>query len=147
MPPKAAAAPVPVVREGAKYMYIQCGSISNPIVITVNSNCRIDIILDYCRRQFIQRINISLKELKEAPPIKDDNGDIIVNATLPILQQIYDMLIQVTEVNALELIDMATNAGLNCATNLGNPGYESINPHQTYKLGLIENNQLKPLVL
>jgi len=147
MPPKAAAAPVPVVREGAKYMYIQCGSISNPIVITVNSNCRIDIILDYSRRCFIQKLNISLKELKESPPIKDENGDIIENTTLPILQQIYDMLIQVTEVNALELIDMATNAGLNCATNLANPGYESINPHQTYKLGLIENNQLKPLVI
>lgn len=147
MPPKAAAAPVPVIREGAKYMYIQCGINSNPLIITVNSNCRIDIILDYCRREFVKKLNASLKELKEQPPQKDENGDVIENTTIPILQQIYDQLIQITETKLLELIDITTGQGLNCASNLANAGYNSINPHQTYKLGVLVDNQLQPLVL
>jgi hypothetical protein len=129
-------------------MYITCGTASNPITITVNSNCRIDIILDYCRKEFIRKLNVSLKELKEAPPQKDENGDVIENKTLPILQQIYDQLIQITDVKLLEIIDITTGLGLNCATNLANPGYNTINPHQTYKLGVLDsNNQLQPLVL
>lgn len=146
MPPKAAPAPAPVIREGAKYMYIQCGSVSNPIIITTNSNCRIDIILDYCKKEFIKKVSTAIKVINELPPNKAENGEIIANTELPILEQVYEKLSQVTEVKSLELIDINSGNGLNCSTNLAKPAYESIPPHQNYKLGVIIDGSLQSLL-
>ena len=147
MPPKAAPAPAAIVREGSKYMYIQCGSVNQPIIITTNSNCRIDVILYYCKKEFIKKLSLAIKTINEQPPMKDENGEIINNTELVLLQQVYEKLSQVTEVKSMDLIDINSGNGLNCSTNLANLAYESIPPHQNYKLGVIIDGTLQSLLI
>jgi hypothetical protein len=54
------AAPV----EGAKFANVLCGSKDSDIKLLVNINCRLDILLDYIRTEFLKSTNTKITELK-----------------------------------------------------------------------------------
>jgi hypothetical protein len=64
-PKKAGAAETVIVPiEGAKFIYIVCGSKESDLKVTANINCRVDIVLDYVRSDVLKTAAAKIAELK-----------------------------------------------------------------------------------
>ena len=136
---------VTVVRDAqaAIFVNVEAGLSKEPCTIMINGNCRLDIALDYVKREMIKRFNERLNQMKiqlvtakESP----DNETIVNSLTEDIenINKISGTLVSLTNINSLELVDKTTAQPINAAANFSKVVSESVSYYATYNLGQID---------
>ena len=116
MPPKKGAKapePAPIVPvDGAKFCYVVCGGKDSELKITVNTNCRTDILIDYIRQEFLRLAAVRTLELKALAALPDTPPS---NAEMLQKWSELQTILSNTVFNTIDLNDEA-GACLNCKT-------------------------------
>ena len=164
MGPKKAAEPAPIEpKEGANVCYARVKLVKDEefIEVILNTNSRLDIILDAAKTQLLQRVTKLLAtpepqrpapvpvpdpvegEEETAPPNEEeDRSDLVAewNALMERLHGIQSTL-QQTAVESLELHDGERVAEL--ASRLAENGREILAPSKKYLIGVMEEEEFK----
>jgi hypothetical protein len=140
----------------SKFIYIELGLKTEPIKFMSNSNCRLDIALDFAKTFFIKTLTAKITELKFAVSVEQQEKErqhfqsgeakdetpfsSETSEKLESFITIQQKLLAVLSVNQFELADSA-GAFLNVPTLLSKEMSETIPLYNTYQLGIIEQDK------
>lgn len=146
---------VTVVRDAqaAIFVHIEAGLSKEPCSIMINGNCRLDIALDYIKREMIKKFNDRINEMKNqlAAAKESPDNEVIVNSLTDDIENINNFLatlVALNNINSLELVDKVTSQPINGAASFSKLVSESVSYYATYYLGHIdlESKQLSVLL-
>jgi hypothetical protein len=162
MGPKAAAEPVgAALKEGANLVYIQCslGEGKEFVAITINLNCRVDIILDSAKRLLLKEIEARLlktqNELANPEILREETKTNTENSEEPVdavaiktalkerLDLLHTSIREHTSLDGLELQDEG-GTSINVRASLSQNGVEALKPSMKYIIGTVDENAFTP---
>lgn len=146
----------------SKFIYIELGLKTEPIKFMSNSNCRLDIALDFAKTFFIKTLSAKITELKFAVSVEQqekerqhyqsgESKDEVpfsseTTEKLENLITIQQKLLAILSVNQFELAD-STGAFLNVSNILSKEMSETIPLYNIYQLGIIEQDKKVNLLM
>jgi len=136
---------VTVVRDAqaAVFVYVEAGLAKEPCSIMINGNCRLDIALDYIKREMIRLFNDRISQMKSqlVAAKESPDSDAIVNSLTDDMETINKLLGTLTplsSVNSLELVDKVSSQPINAAASFSKLVSESVSYYSIYSLGIMD---------